>query len=152
VRIVVQRVTRARVLVDEHIVGQIHAGILALVGLHHADTQTQLLWSVEKLLGLRIFEDADGKMNLSIDQIPSGGLLLVPNFTVAGQTAKGRRPSFDSAMAPERAKDLFASFCLLVEQRAMPLGVTVAQGQFGASMQVDLVNDGPVTLILEAPA
>lgn len=151
-RIVVQRVTRARVLVEEHIVGQIHAGILALVGLHHADTQTQLLWAVEKLLGLRIFEDAEGKMNLSIDQIPAAGLLLVPNFTVAGQTAKGRRPSFDSAMTPELANDLFASFCLLVKQRATPLGVTVAQGQFGASMQVELVNDGPVTLLLEAPA
>jgi D-aminoacyl-tRNA deacylase len=125
-------------------------GLLALVGLHATDTQRQLDWGIDKLLGLRVFEDDAGKMNLSIEQA-AGGLLVVPTFTVAGDTSKGRRPSFDTAMPPAQAREVFEAWCNTLRTKALSIGVPVEAGVFGAEMEVELVNDGPITLILDSP-
>jgi D-aminoacyl-tRNA deacylase len=149
VRCVLQRVLSASVTVDGAERAQIGQGLLALVGLETTDTDAQLCWMAEKLPNLRIFEDDQGKMNRSV--LDAGGsILLVPNFTLAGECAKGRRPSFDRAMRPEQAEPMFASFAALVAA-AFPTPDRVQLGVFRANMKVALINDGPITLVLDAP-
>ncbi|MCA9322546.1 MAG: D-tyrosyl-tRNA(Tyr) deacylase [Planctomycetes bacterium] len=143
-RVVVQRVVEARVRVDGAIVGEIGAGLLALVGLGQDDEPAALDWMADKLLGLRIFADDQGLMNRSVVDI-EGRILAVSQFTLLGDCRKGRRPSFVHAMEPSRAEPLFASFVDRLRER----GLHVATGVFGASMSVELVNDGPVTLIID---
>ncbi len=138
-----QRVSQAQVSVDEQIIARIDQGILVLVGMEKQDTTAQADKLLHRLLNYRIFADADDKMNLSVSDI-HGGLLLVPQFTLAANTNKGMRPSFSSAKAPAEAESLFH---YLVEQ-AKSLYSPVAAGQFGADMQVSLLNDGPVTFSL----
>jgi D-aminoacyl-tRNA deacylase len=143
---VIQRVGAATVQVDAKIVGQIGRGILILLGVEKGDGERDAAWLAEKIVSLRIFEDGSGKMNLSIREI-GGELLAVSQFTLAGNCAKGRRPSFDSAAPPEEANRLYEYFV----ERLRGLGLPVATGIFQAMMQVSLVNDGPVTFILESP-
>jgi D-tyrosyl-tRNA(Tyr) deacylase len=144
VRVIVQRVARARVTVGDRVTGEIGRGLLLLVGFTHDDGEAELKWMAEKLLGLRVFSDAKGKMNQAIDEI-GGALLVVPQFTLYGDADKGRRPSFVAAARPETAIPLYERF--VVELRGQ--GARVETGEFGAMMQVELVNDGPVTLWLE---
>lgn len=144
-RAVVQRVSSARVRVDGVIVGEISRGLLVLLGVTHDDAPAQADWLAEKLVGLRIFEDDAGKMNLSLDEV-RGAMLVVSQFTLYGDCRKGRRPSFVEAARPEHAVPLYEAFVRAVQA----LGVTVATGRFGAMMQVELVNDGPVTLIVDS--
>jgi D-tyrosyl-tRNA(Tyr) deacylase len=143
-RIVLQRVTRARVAVGERVTGEIGPGLLLLVGFTEGDGEDALAWMAEKVAGLRIFADDEGKMNRSV-QDAGGGLLVVSQFTLYGDARKGRRPSFVEAARPEVAIPLYERFLQML--RAM--GLPVQTGEFGAMMQVELVNDGPVTLILE---
>jgi D-tyrosyl-tRNA(Tyr) deacylase len=143
-RAVVQRVTRASVTVGDEVVGQIARGLCVLVGVATADTEADAETLAEKVVGLRVFEDEAGKMNLDLTQI-GGALLCVSQFTLLGDVRRGRRPSFTDAMAPEPAAALFERFCAACKQR----GVPVATGRFRAEMLVDLVNDGPVTLLLD---
>jgi D-tyrosyl-tRNA(Tyr) deacylase len=138
-----QRVTSARVEVDKQIVGDIEQGLLVLVGVEKQDSLQSVARMVERLLGYRVFADAEGKMNLSVRDI-KGGLLLVPQFTLAADTAKGMRPSFSSAAPPESGKQLFDELVTMTKQQYDK----VATGEFGADMQVSLTNDGPVTFIL----
>ncbi|HEX6588378.1 MAG TPA: D-aminoacyl-tRNA deacylase [Longimicrobiales bacterium] len=146
-RVVLQRVSRAEVRVDGNVVGSISRGFVVLAGFHASDGDAQLRWMAEKIVSLRLFPDDDGKMNRSLDELdPPGGLLVVSQFTLYGDAHKGRRPSFIEAAPPaeaERLYDAFVEFCR--EVAPGPLGT----GRFGAMMEVDLVNDGPVTLILE---
>ena len=141
---VIQRVTSASVIVEGHIVGQIGHGILILLGIEKGDAEGQADWLVDKICGLRMFSDNDGKMNLSVKDI-SGSLLVVSQFTLAGNCAKGKRPSFDTAAPPDEGKRLYEYFVSAAKQ----IGLPVATGIFQADMQVSLVNDGPVTFILE---
>ncbi|MCB1919148.1 MAG: D-tyrosyl-tRNA(Tyr) deacylase [Candidatus Competibacteraceae bacterium] len=138
-----QRVSEARVAVDGRVVGEIGAGLLALVGVERGDSKAQVDRLLERLLGYRVFADPEGKMNLSLRET-SGGLLLVPQFTLAADTRKGMRPSFTPAAPPAEGERLFD---YLVEQ-ATQQHTLVATGRFGAHMQVSLVNDGPVTFWL----
>ena len=140
-----QRVTQARVLVGGEPVGAIARGLLVFIGVERRDTEAQAERLLERLLGYRIFADADDKMNLSLSDV-GGGLLLVPQFTLAADTRKGMRPSFTPAAAPEDGQRLFG-YLLTRARRTHP---EVATGQFGADMQVELVNDGPVTFWLRA--
>lgn len=144
-RAVVQRVSSARVRIDNAVVGEIDRGLLVLLGITHDDLQAQADWLAEKIVGLRIFEDDAGKMNLSLDEV-RGSMLIVSQFTLYGDCRKGRRPSFVDAARPEHAVPLYEAFIRAVQG----LGISVATGRFGAMMQVELVNDGPVTLIVEA--
>ena len=139
-----QRVTEARVEVDDSVVGAIDRGLLVLAGVRAADDEASAKAAVERLLNYRVFADSAGKMNLSLRDI-EGGLLLVPQFTLAADTRKGRRPSFSSAASPEHGRDIF-EFAL---DYARAVYEPVASGRFGADMQVHLVNDGPVTFILD---
>ena len=141
---VVQRVKQASVTVDGQIVGAIANGLLALLCVEVNDTTDQAEWMATKLAGLRIFADEEGKMNLSLLQT-GGQLLVVSQFTLAGNVDKGFRPSFTQAARPEIAKPLLAHVVSQIEK----VGITVAQGVFGADMEVALVNDGPVTIVLE---
>lgn len=141
-----QRVTEASVTVDDAIVGAIGAGLMVLVAVEPGDGEAQARRMCERLLGYRVFSDADGRMNLSLTDT-GGGLLLVPQFTLAADTAKGMRPSFTTAAAPDEGRRWFERLVELA--RAAHPGV--ATGRFGAHMQVRLVNDGPVTFILRAP-
>jgi len=143
-RIVLQRVTRARVTVGERVTGEIGPGLLLLVGFTEGDGDDALAWMAEKVGNLRIFADDGGKMNRSV-QDAGGGLLVVSQFTLYGDTRKGRRPSFVEAARPEVAIPLYEQFLELLRATGLP----VQTGEFGAMMQVELVNDGPVTLILE---
>ncbi|HEY2839112.1 MAG TPA: D-aminoacyl-tRNA deacylase [Pirellulales bacterium] len=144
-RAVIQRVCRASVTIDNDIVGSIGPGLLVLLGVTHTDAIEQARWLAEKIVNLRIFNDDDGKMNRSVADI-DGSVLVVSQFTLYGDAQKGRRPSFIAAARPEHATPLYEQFIVaLLEQ-----GVPVQTGRFGATMQVELVNDGPVTLILEA--
>lgn len=143
-RVVLQRVTEASVTVDERIVGKINSGLLALVGIAHADTESQVRWLADKTAELRIFEDHDGKMNRSL--IDTGGsVLVVSQFTLLGDCRKGRRPAFTAAAPPELALHLYEHYADLLAQH----GVNVQRGIFAADMKVSLVNDGPVTMILD---
>jgi D-aminoacyl-tRNA deacylase len=147
VRAVVQRVSQASVTVDGRITGAIGAGLLVLLGVSREDDEARTVWLVDKILGLRIFEDEAGKMNLSLLET-RGALLVVSQFTLYGDTRKGRRPSFDAAAPPEYARRLYEFFVDTALQR----GVQVETGEFQAMMRVSLVNDGPVTLICETPS
>ncbi len=143
-RAVVQRVTHARVVIGGETVGEIGQGLAVLCGVTHADTPEQARWLAEKVAGLRIFNDADGKMNRDI-QDAGGAMLIVSQFTLYGDCRKGKRPSFIEAAPPAVAIPLYEIFIDSVKA----LGIPVATGRFGADMQVELVNDGPVTLIVE---
>ncbi len=143
-RIVLQRVSRARVTVDGRVTGEIGPGLLLLVGFTDGDGEDALAWMAEKVAGLRIFADDEGKMNRSVHDA-GGGLLVVSQFTLYGDTRKGRRPSFVEAARPEVAIPLYERFLQMLRATGLP----VQTGEFGAMMQVELVNDGPVTLILE---
>lgn len=136
----IQRVDWAKVSVDEQIIGQIEQGILVLVGIEKEDQTAQADKLLQRLLNYRIFADSDDKMNLSVSDI-QGGLLLVPQFTLAANTKKGMRPSFSSAKPPAEAEPLF----LYLLNQAMSKYAIVASGQFGADMKVSLLNNGPVT-------
>lgn len=146
-RVVLQRVSRAAVRVDERVTGAIGVGLLVLAGFAATDTEDVLSWMAEKIAGLRVFGDAEGKMNLAVAEV-NGGILVVSQFTLYGDARKGRRPSFVDAAPPEVAIPLYERFVALVRETS---GVPVATGEFGAMMDVELVNDGPVTLILEKP-
>lgn len=141
---VIQRVTSANVVVDGQTVGEIGRGILVLLGVEKGDDEARADWLAEKIVNLRIFEDEAGKMNRSLADV-GGSLLVVSQFTLAGNCDKGRRPSFDSAAPPEEGKRLYEYFVDVVKRFGLP----VATGIFQADMQVSLVNDGPVTFILE---
>jgi D-tyrosyl-tRNA(Tyr) deacylase len=143
-RIVLQRVSRARVTVGGRVTGQIGRGLLLLVGLTHDDTEEKLAWMAEKVVGLRIFADREGKMNRSLEEA-DGALLVVSQFTLYGDARKGKRPSFVDAARPEAAVPLYERFLDLLRATGRP----VETGEFGAMMDVELVNDGPVTLVLE---
>jgi D-tyrosyl-tRNA(Tyr) deacylase len=143
---VIQRVARAEVRVDGAAVGRIGTGMVVLVGLERGDGEAQLERAAHRLTTLRIFEDDGGKINRGLDDV-GGGLLLVSQFTLAGSIRRGRRPSFDRAMPADEAQPLFARFV----ERLRGDGLTVATGSFGALMEVELVNDGPVTLLWDDP-
>jgi D-aminoacyl-tRNA deacylase len=144
-RALVQRVTEARVRVDGEVVGEIGPGLCVLVGVTHDDTEGAARKLAEKVWHLRVFDDADGAMNLSLGAT-AGGALVVSQFTLYGDTRRGRRPSWAAAAPPEQAEGLVEEFA----QRLRDLGAPVATGQFAARMQVELINDGPVTLLIEA--
>lgn len=144
-RAVVQRVTHARVGVGEEVVGEIGRGLLVLLGVTHTDTVDQARWLADKIVGLRIFNDAEGKMNLGVQDV-DGSVLVVSQFTLYGDCQKGRRPSFITAAPPEIAIPLYEAFIDAVKAQ----GVPTAAGRFGAMMQVELLNDGPVTLIVDS--
>ena len=143
-RVVLQRVSQAAVRIDGRVVGSIGQGFCLLVGFTHGDTPAQVDWMAEKVAGVRLFSDSDGKMNLGLKDV-GGALLVVSQFTLYGDAAKGRRPSFIHAAPPELAVPLYGRF--LEALRAH--GLIVAAGEFGADMQVEIHNDGPVTLILD---
>lgn len=144
-RAVIQRVTRASVTVEEEVTGLIQHGLLVLLGVAENDTDADLEWLVNKVVGLRVFEDDEGKMNLAIDEV-GGAMLVVSQFTLLGDCRKGRRPSFVAAARPEQANELYERFC----ERVRQLGIEVQTGRFQQHMDVELVNDGPVTLLLDS--
>jgi len=144
-RAVIQRVKEANVTVEGHIVGAIGPGLLAFVGVEAADTDEDIQWLANKLPALRVFEDADGRMNLSLTET-GGQILLISQFTLYGSLRKGTRPSFNRAAPPEQAKDLLARLHVALEAA---LGKPVPQGVFGAMMDIRAANDGPVTLIMD---
>ncbi len=147
-RVVLQRVSRAAVRVASRAVGSIGTGLVVLAGFAPSDTEAHLAWMADKILGLRVFADAEGKLNLALADV-GGALLVVSQFTLYGDVTKGRRPSFVDAAPPAVAIPLYERFVALLRERAAASGVSVETGEFGAMMQVELVNDGPVTLILE---
>ena len=143
-RVVLQRVSRASVTIDGRVTGVVGRGFCLLVGFAHADTVEQVDWMAEKVAGLRLFADAEGKMNLGLAEV-GGGVLVISQFTLYGDAAKGRRPSFVDAARPGTAIPLYERFVAALRAR----GLETATGEFGADMQVEIHNDGPVTLILE---
>jgi len=143
-RVLLQRVSRAEVRVGDRVIGRVGVGFVLLVGFTHSDDEEQLTWMADKVVGLRVFPDDDDKMNRSIADA-GGSMLVVSQFTLYGDAVKGRRPSFVDAARPEIAAPLFDRFVEALRSR----GVSVATGEFGAAMAVELVNDGPVTLWLE---
>jgi len=145
-RIVLQRVSSARVTIAGHVTGQIENGLVVLVGIEPADVPADGEWLAQKLVKLRVFPDDSGPMNRSVAEI-GGGILLVSQFTLYASTAKGNRPSFNLAARPEHARPLYDQF---ITQVAAALGRPVATGEFGAHMDVALVNDGPVTLVIDS--
>ncbi len=147
-RAVLQRVTSARVQVDEHTVGEIGKGLLILLGVAREDAEPDANWLAEKVAALRIFQDPEGRMNLSIKET-GGSALVVSQFTLMGDCRKGRRPGFDKAAPPDQAESLYERFVELLRAELGP-EIEVATGSFGAFMSVSLVNDGPVTLILDS--
>lgn len=152
-RAVIQRVEHARLhLVDSSgersLHAQIDAGLVVLLGVASDDTEADAKWTAGKIAHMRIFEDSDQKMNLAaLDCTPPGQVLVVPNFTVAGSAHKGRRPDFTGAMKPPEAKAMFERVCELIEGE----GLQVQRGVFGGDMRVELINDGPVTIVIESP-
>ncbi len=145
-RALVQRVTRAAVTVDGTVRGAIDHGLLVLLGATHDDGEAEVAWLARKVAGLRVFADAAGAMNRDVREV-GGGVLVVPQFTLYGDARRGRRPEFIAAARPEHAEPLFERFCAALAGE----GVPVARGVFRAHMEVALVNDGPVTLMLETP-
>lgn len=143
-KMVIQRVARAEVRVEGEVVGRIGIGLMVLVGLERGDSEDQLGKAARRLASLRVFSDDEGRMNRGLDEV-GGAVLAVSQFTLAGSIRKGRRPSFDRALGGDHAEPLFERFVELLRAE----GVTVEQGVFGALMDVELVNDGPVTLIWE---
>ncbi len=144
-RAVVQRVSSARVTVDGLLIGEIGSGLLVLLGASCSDVQDDVVYVVRKILGLRIFQNSDGKMGRSVTEV-NGAVMVVSQFTLYGDVRKGRRPSFDEAAPPESARPLYDS----VIEGIRGAGVKVATGEFGAMMEVSLVNNGPVTLLLDS--
>jgi len=144
-RAVIQRVSRASVSVDGKIVGQIGQGLLVLLGVSRTDAESAADYLAEKIAGLRIFEDPAGKMNLSLAEI-NGAVLLVSQFTLYGDVRRGKRPSFDAAAPSEQARKLYE----YMVERLRALGINCQTGVFQAMMQVELVNDGPVTILLDS--
>lgn len=144
-RIVLQRVARGKVTIDGRTAGTVEQGLVLLVGLAPTDGEEVLLWMADKVVGLRVFPDEEGRMNLSLDEV-GGGLLVVSQFTLYGDVRKGRRPSFGDAAPPEVAAPLYERFVALLRERAPG---RVETGEFGAMMDLELVNAGPVTMILE---
>jgi D-tyrosyl-tRNA(Tyr) deacylase len=144
-RAVVQRVSRAQVAVNGEITGQIGLGLLVLLGVRRDDANTDATYLVEKIAGLRVFEDAQGKMNLSLQDV-GGSVLAVSQFTLYGDVRRGKRPSFDAAAPPEKARQLYEFF---VEQ-IRAAGLRCETGRFQEMMQVELVNEGPVTILLDS--
>jgi D-tyrosyl-tRNA(Tyr) deacylase len=144
-RSVVQRVARAAVRVDRQVVGEVGHGLLVLLGVAQGDSEDDARWTADKLAQLRIFEDDAGKMNRSVQDV-GGGVLLVSQFTLLGDTRKGNRPSFVAAAPPEVAVALYESVAAMLRARGLP----VAQGVFRAHMEVESVNDGPVTLLIDS--
>lgn len=144
-KVVLQRVKEAKVAVDGQIVGEIGKGLLLLVGVGQEDNEQDLNWMADKLAGLRIFEDESGKMNLSVEDV-GGAILSVSQFTLFGDCRKGKRPNFMGAARPELAESFYETF----NERLRAKGLQVETGRFGAMMDVSLVNDGPVTLIVDS--
>jgi D-tyrosyl-tRNA(Tyr) deacylase len=144
-RAIVQRVSRCRVTVESRSVGEIDTGLLVLLGVSKRDAEAAADYLVEKIVGLRIFEDNEGKMNLSL-QDAGGALLVVSQFTLYGDVRRGKRPSFDEAARPEEAKRLYEYFV----EKVRAAGIRCETGQFQAMMQVELVNSGPVTILLDS--
>jgi len=145
-RLILQRVSRAQVSIEGGVVGAIGAGYCLLVGFTHTDTPAEVDWMADKVAGLRLFADAEGRMNLSLAEV-GGAVLVVSQFTLYGDASKGRRPSFIDAARPEAAIPLYEAFVAALRSR----GLVVATGVFGAMMTVEIHNDGPVTLLLERP-
>jgi D-aminoacyl-tRNA deacylase len=143
-RVVLQRVSKASVTIGGRVVGSIDQGFCLLVAYTHSDTPTQVDWMAEKIAGLRLFSDAAGKMNLGLSDV-GGAVLVISQFTLYGDASRGRRPSFIEAARPELAIPLYEQFLDALRRR----NLQVAAGEFGADMQVEIHNDGPVTLILE---
>jgi D-aminoacyl-tRNA deacylase len=144
-RAVVQRVSRASVAVDGRVVGEIDLGLLVLLGVSSTDGETDADYLAEKIAGLRIFEDEEGKMNRSVADV-AGAVLAVSQFTLYGDVRRGKRPSFDQAARPERARELYECFVAQIRQR----GLRCETGQFQAMMSVSLTNQGPVTILLDS--
>jgi len=144
-KIVLQRCASASVTVEGSVVGQIGHGLMLLVGITHEDTEADARWLADKIAGLRIFEDEAGKMNLSVLAV-GGAVLSVSQFTLYGDCRSGKRPSFTAAARPEQAEPLYETFNELLREK----GLTVETGRFGAMMAVSLVNDGPVTFVLDS--
>lgn len=144
-KVVVQRVKEAKVLVGREITGAIHEGLLLLVGIHTEDTEKELEWMCEKIFKLRVFPDDEGKMNRSVSDI-NGGILVVSQFTLYGDAKKGTRPSYIQAARPEQAEPMYEQ---MIEYFKTHSNLNIQGGKFGAMMEVSLINDGPVTLILE---
>ncbi|MEO9887936.1 MAG: D-aminoacyl-tRNA deacylase [Balneola sp.] len=144
-KVVVQRVKSASVTIGNEITGAIEEGLLLLVGIHQDDTEEQLKWMCDKILKLRIFEDEDEKMNLSVSDI-EGGILVVSQFTLYGNAKKGTRPSFIEAAKPDKAEPMYEDMINYFKEHSE---LDIQTGKFGAMMDVELVNDGPVTLIME---
>ena len=145
-RVVIQRVSEASVTVDKKIVGQINHGLLILLGVEPIDTVEDIDWLCKKITGLRIFDDADGVMNLSVQDV-SGELLVVSQFTLFASTKKGNRPSYLRAAKPDISVPMYEKF---VDTLSLMSGKKVATGEFGADMKVRLLNDGPVTIIIDS--
>ena len=146
-KVVLQRVSRAEVRVTSRVTGKIGPGFLVLAGFAPTDTEAQLAWMAEKIIGLRVFGDAEGKMNRDLAEV-NGGILVVSQFTLYGDASKGRRSSFIGAAPPNLAIPLYEKFVALLKEKGGGK-IAVETGEFGAMMDVELVNDGPVTLILE---
>ena len=144
-RAVVQRVSRARVTVESRSIGQIERGLMVLIGVGTGDGEDDADYLAEKIVALRIFEDADGKMNRNVSEA-GGAVLAVSQFTLFGDARRGKRPSFDAAARPEQARGLYEYFV----ERVRALGLRCETGQFQADMKVELVNDGPVTILLDS--
>ncbi|WP_234567887.1 D-aminoacyl-tRNA deacylase [Rhodohalobacter sp. 614A] len=144
-RVVIQRVTKASVTINEKVSGSIENGLLLLVGIHESDTKKEVDWCCRKIPGLRIFEDEEGKMNRSVTDV-NGGILVVSQFTLYGNAKKGTRPSFIEAARPEDAEPLYD---YMIDVLKRDSGLQIESGEFGAMMDVELINSGPVTLILE---
>ena len=144
-RLVLQRVKKASVFVDNEVLGEIGLGFLVLLGVEQNDDKEDVLWLVKKLLGIRILSDENGKMNLSLKQV-NGSVLVVSQFTLHASTKKGNRPSYMNAAEPKKANEFYEEFILQIKNE----GVQVQTGVFGANMQVKLINDGPVTIVLDS--
>ena len=144
-RALIQRVSRASVMVEERITGSIEQGFLILIGIEETDTDEDLTWLSRKIVGLRLFDDDQGQMNLALSDV-QGGILLVSQFTLHAATKKGNRPSYIRAARPELAKPIYDK---MIKQLEADLGKPVATGEFGAMMAVELVNDGPVTIWID---
>ena len=144
-RAVVQRVSRAQVAIDGEIVGEVGRGLLVLLGVTHADTEVDTGYLADKIAGLRVFEDENGKMNLDTAAV-GGGILVVSQFTLYGDVRRGKRPSFDAAAKPEHARQLYEYFAARIRAAGLPCQT----GRFQEMMEVELVNDGPVTILLDS--
>lgn len=145
-KVVIQRVSQASVTIDNVVKSSINMGYMILLGIEESDTTEDLEWLSKKIIGLRIFSDAEGKMNLDIKEV-NGDLLLISQFTLHAQTKKGNRPSYIKAARPEQAIPLYEQF---IKQLNFDLGKQIFTGEFGADMKVALVNDGPVTIIIDS--